>query len=162
MNFDHAFAALIGNEGGYSFNPADPGGETMWGITARVARSNGYQGEMKFMPRDFAKGLYQKLYWTAARCDDLPEVLRFQVFDAAVNSGVEQAALWLQRAAGVADDGAIGPATLAAAAVNPARVAVRLDAQRLKFMAARPTWPAFGRGWANRIGDNLEALAGEM
>lgn len=162
MDFDRAFDMLLGNEGGYSFNAADPGGETMWGVTARVARANGYQGEMRAMPRDTAKVLYRKLYWAACHCDELPELLRFQVFDAAVNSGVGQAALWLQRAAGVADDGAIGPATLAAATVNPARVAVRLDSQRLKFMAARPTWPAFGRGWANRIGDNLEALAGEM
>lgn len=162
MNFDRAFDALIGNEGAYSNNSVDPGGETMWGITARVARANGYQGEMRLMARGAAKALYLKLYWTPVRCDELPEVLRFQVFDAAVNSGVGQAALWLQRAAGVDADGSIGPATLTAAAAAPARAAIRLDAQRLKFMAARPTWPAFGRGWANRIGDNLEALAGEM
>lgn len=40
-NFEDAFRALIGSEGGYSFNPHDPGGETMWGVTARVARSAG-------------------------------------------------------------------------------------------------------------------------
>ncbi|HIA2409759.1 TPA: glycosyl hydrolase 108 family protein, partial [Burkholderia contaminans] len=34
-SFDDAFEALMGNEGGYSNSPADPGGETMWGITAR-------------------------------------------------------------------------------------------------------------------------------
>ena len=38
-SFDDAFDLLIGNEGGYVNNPADPGGETMFGITARVARA---------------------------------------------------------------------------------------------------------------------------
>jgi len=28
-SFDDAFRALIGSEGGYSFHPADPGGETI-------------------------------------------------------------------------------------------------------------------------------------
>ena len=49
-SFDDAFKALIGSEGGYSFNPADPGGETMWGVTARVARASGYAGPMKDLP----------------------------------------------------------------------------------------------------------------
>jgi len=162
MKFDDAFDKLIGNEGGYSNNSVDPGGETMWGVTARVARANGYQGDMRFMPRDFAKALYEKLYWTAVRAEELPELLRFQVFDAAVNSGDHQAVQWLQRAIGVTDDGIIGPATIAAAAVHPVRAAIIFDALRTEFLADRPTWPAFGRGWAKRIAANLKTLAGEV
>jgi hypothetical protein len=33
--FQAAFRELIGEEGGYVFNPADPGGETKYGITKR-------------------------------------------------------------------------------------------------------------------------------
>src|SRR5690625_2900639 len=38
-------------EGAYSNNPADKGGETMYGITVSVARANGYSGPMANMPR---------------------------------------------------------------------------------------------------------------
>lgn len=162
MNFDQAFDALIGNEGGYSFNANDPGAETMWGITARVARRNGYLGDMKALPRETAKGIAEEEYWTPAHCDALPPVLRFQMLDAAYNSGAPQAALWLQRAVGVKDDGAIGPATLAAvAAVPPLIIGILFDAQRLDFLTDRPTWGSFGRGWAKRIARNLHTLATE-
>lgn len=162
MDFDHAFDALIGSEGGYSFNAVDPGGETMWGITARVARANGFRGDMRFLPRETAKDIARAAYWNAVRADELPEMLRFQVFDAAYNSGPGQAAKWLQRAAGVADDGAIGPGTLAAACASPTRVGILFDAERQEFMADLPTWPAFGCGWAKRIAKNLRTLASEL
>lgn len=162
MNFDQAFDALIGNEGGYSFDAADPGGETMWGITARVARRNGYQSDMKVLPRETAKGIAEREYWMPARCDALPAILRFQMLDAAYNSGPSQAALWLQRAVGVHDDGIIGPATLAAVAAAPALITgILFDTQRLEFLTDRPTWGMFGKGWARRIAKNLRTLATE-
>jgi len=40
--------------------------------------------------------------------------LRALVVDAGVNHGVRRAAKWLQRAAGVEEDGIVGPRTLAA------------------------------------------------
>lgn len=162
MNIDQAFDALMGSEGGYSFNPDDPGAETMWGITARVARRNSYVGDMRALPRDTAKSIADREYWQPVRCDDLPPLLRFQMLDAAYNSGPTQATLWLQRAVGVKDDGAIGPATLAAAAAAPVLLTgILIDAQRLDFMTDRPTWGMFGRGWAKRIAKNLRILATE-
>ncbi|GAC1664587.1 MAG: glycosyl hydrolase 108 family protein [Candidatus Dormibacteraceae bacterium] len=162
MNFDQAFDALIGNEGGYSYDPADPGGETMWGITARVARRNGYTGDMRTLSRDTAKGIAEHEYWMPARCDDLPPILRFQMLDAAYNSGATQAALWLQRALDVTADGVLGPATLAAAAAaDPMVIAILFDSQRLDFLTDRPTWGMFGRGWAKRIARNLRTLVTE-
>lgn len=158
MTFDDAFDRLLGHEGGYSFNANDPGGETMWGVTARVAYANGYRGDMKVFPRDSAKAIYRKSYWDACRCDELPADVRFHLFDAAVNSGDHQAVLWLQRAAGVDADGAIGPATLAAvAAAVPDRLIRHIEGERLEFMTDLPTWAGFGRGWARRIADNLKA-----
>lgn len=162
MNFDQAFDALMGSEGGYNYNPADPGGETMWGITARVARRNGYTGDMRQLTRETAKGIAEHEYWMPACCDHLPPLLRFQMLDAAYNSGAPQAALWLQRAVGAKDDGVIGPATLAAAAAAPALITgILFDAQRLDFLTDRPTWGMFGRGWAKRIAKNLRILATE-
>jgi lysozyme family protein len=42
--FDREFEKLIDVEGGYTNNPDDSGGETMWGVTIAVARRNGYTG----------------------------------------------------------------------------------------------------------------------
>ena len=155
MTFDEAFDRLIGHEGGYANHPNDPGGETMWGITARVARAAGYLEPMRDLPRGLAKEIYRRQYWTPVRAEELPAAVRFSVFDAAVNSGVGQAVKWLQEAAGVTADGVIGPVTLAAANKDEWRVFARFNGARLHFMAGLPTWPSFGRGWARRVADNL-------
>lgn len=161
MNFDQAFDLLIGNEGGYSFNAADPGGETMWGVTARIARASGYVGEMRDLPRETAKAIYRAKYWTPLQADQMPDALKFHLFDAAVNSGVQQAIKWLQRSMDVGDDGILGPLTLAAALrANGQRLATRFTAERLDFMTSLPTWGNFGKGWARRIAGNLKQLAG--
>jgi lysozyme family protein len=157
MNFDQCFDQLIGNEGGYSYSPSDPGGETMFGVTAAVARANGYTGAMRDFPKDSAKAIYLQKYWSPIKADQLPDALRFHVFDAAVNSGVTQAAKWLQRIAGASEDGIIGPATLAAVSnLDGHAAAAAYNGLRLDFMTNLPTWGSFGRGWARRIASNLQ------
>jgi len=154
MNINQAIKQLLGNEGGYSDNPADPGGKTMYGVTERVARAFGYKGDMRDLPLSTATDIYRTNYWAPIKADQLPENLRFHVFDAAVNSGATQAIKWLQRAAGVTEDGVIGPRTLSAASMaTPAKY----SAIRLRFMTGLSTWSTFGKGWARRIADNLEA-----
>lgn len=126
--FDHAFERVIGVEGRYSNNPADSGGETMFGITAAVARANGYAGPMRSMPIDFAKKVYRSEYWDALRLDAIADIaprLAHELFDTAVNCGVGVAGRFLQRAlnglnlrgtlfADIAEDGRVGPVTLEA------------------------------------------------
>jgi lysozyme family protein len=156
-DFDTAFHRLLGHEGGYSCHPNDPGGETMWGCTVAVARAHGYQGPMRELPCDTAKAIYRTSYWDKVRADELPAEVRFDVFDAAINSGPAQAVKWLQRAAGVTADGAIGPHTIAAAqAMDGRALMARFTGQRLDFMTDLKTWPTFGRGWAKRIAANLK------
>src|SRR5690625_2810903 len=60
---------IIRVEGAYSNNPADKGGETMYGITVSVARANGYSGPMANMPRAVAERLYRDRYVVAPRFD---------------------------------------------------------------------------------------------
>jgi lysozyme family protein len=157
MNFDQAFDILLKHEGDYSDHQSGPGGKTRYGITEAVAREAGYRGDMRELPIDLAKRIYKSHYWDAVRADELPEAVRYAVFDAAVNSGRRQAIRWLQRAVGAKDDGIIGPVTLAAVrAADPERLLRRFLAQRLRFMTNLPTWPTFGRGWARRIADLLE------
>ena len=160
MTFDEAFDLLMGHEGGYSNHPADPGGETMWGITARVARRHGYMGDMRDLPRETAKTIARVEYWNPVRADELPEGVRFDVFDTSYNSGKKQSVKLLQRAAGVADDGVIGPKTLAAAHARPAaKLSLRFNAERLEFLCSLPTFGAFGKGWSRRVAGNLKIAA---
>jgi len=157
MNFDAAFAAILKHEGGFVHHPSDPGGATNMGITEAVARKVGYKGTMQDLPVDLAKRIYLEEYWKPMRADELPPAVRYAVFDAAVNSGVRQSTLWLQRALGVADDGALGAKTLAAAnAANPDALRARIMAQRLRFLTNLETFGAFGRGWTRRCCDIME------
>lgn len=159
MDFDAAFEHLMRSEGGYAFHPSDPGGETMLGVTARVARAEGYTGEMRHLPRETAKAIARRRYWDAVRADEMPPAMRYPLFDAAYHSGPAQAIKWLQRALDVKDDGQLGPMTLAAVHRAGARSAVLMTAERLDFMTSLPTWPAFGKGWARRIASILKGTA---
>lgn len=157
MNFDSAFDLLMMHEGGYSNIKADPGGETMMGITSATAKANGYDGPMSALPVAVAKAIYRKQYWDTVKADSLPEVLKFHVFDAAVNSGTTQAIKWLQQVAGTAADGILGSQTLAAvSALNAAEAVSAYSGKRLEFMTKLKVWPVFGAGWARRIAANLQ------
>ena len=152
MNFSDSFDKLIGHEGGYTPGKGDPGGETKFGISKRA-----YPGEdIPHLTLERARALYLRDYWGPAGCDAVPDGLRFQLFDMAVNSGVGRAIKTLQQAAGAAADGILGPVTLQALQRVPApRLVARFNGHRLAFMASLPTWPTFSRGWALRIADNL-------
>lgn len=152
MTFDQAFERLIGHEGGYVDHPADPGGETNYGISRRS-----YPGEdIRGMTLERTKTIYLRDYWQKAGCDYVPEPMRFDLFDMAVNSGVGKAIKTMQEAVGAHPDGVIGPKTLMLLdAADPARLRARFNGLRLAFMADLPAWPRFGRGWAKRVAANL-------
>lgn len=152
MNFDQAFEALIGHEGGHVNNPADPGGETQFGICKRSYPNEDIAG----MTLDRAKALYMRDYWTPAACESLPDGVRMDVFDMAVNSGVGAALRTVQKAVGAAADGVLGPVTRQAVQdMQPAQFVARFNAQRLLLMTSLPTWSTFGRGWAVRVAEQL-------
>lgn len=163
MNFDMAFDRLIGNEGGYIDNPQDPGGETSFGITRPTLREAislklvSYDTTIASLTREQAKVIYKALVWDRAHMDDYDPAIAFQVFDFAVNSGIETAIRKLQRAVGVADDGHIGMVTLAKIrSMIVTDVLMRFAAERLLFYTSLSIWPTFGKGWARRIAADLQ------
>jgi len=159
VTFQIAFDRLIGNEGGYVNNPADPGGETNWGISKRSYPDL----DIKSLTRDGAKVIYLRDFWNAGKMDQFDGVIAFQTFDIAVNSGIQTAIRMLQRAAGVADDGSVGPITLAAVqAAGGPQMVMRLIAERLDFWRKLSTWGTFGAGWAGRAAADLRYGAGDL
>lgn len=157
MNFDQAFDKVIGHEGGYVNDPKDPGGETKFGISKRAYPAE----DIKALTLDRAKVLYLAGYWKPAGCDSVPEVLKFDLFDMAVNQGVVAAVKALQHAVGAAEDGKLGPVTLGAIASTPG------DRLLFRFLAARlvaytqlddTRWQRFGRGWIRRVAANMAGL----
>lgn len=160
--FDQAFRIVIGEEGGLTTNPADPGNwtggacgrgvclGTRYGISAAA-----YPGlAIATLTLDAARAVYRRDYWDRVQGDSLSPPLALLVFDAAVNSGVSRAICWLQAAAGVAPDGVLGPRTLAAVGAKAGQgtaLLAEFQAQRLMFMAGLPTWRSFGLGWARRL-----------
>ncbi len=151
VNFDQAFDRLMGHEGVYTPGENDPGGETKWGISKRSYPNE----DIKALTRDQAKAIYLRDFWRRGQMERFDSALSFQVFDFAVNSGIGTAIRALQRAAGVADDGWIGPITINAIRANSGDVAILYVAERLEFMTRLANWPQAGRGWARRIADNL-------
>lgn len=155
MNFEKALDIVLRHEGGYSNHPSDPGGETMYGITKRVAMEHGYNGAMRSIPLHIVRDIYRKSYWLAGKCDQLPPVLRLIHFDSCVNSGVGRAAKWLQEAVGAVPDGIIGPLTLKAASRAGVPELEKYAQIRLAFLQRLTTFKTFGRGWTRRVNDVL-------
>lgn len=160
MNFDKAFSELMKHEGGYSNHPSDPGGETNWGVTKRVAQAHGYQGSMKLLPKDIAKDIAKKEYWDKVNAELLPAAVRYAVFDTAYHSGNRQALVLLQRTLGVTEDGVFGMDTLIAVkACNPDVLTRKYLGARLNFLTDLKNWKDFSRGWSKRIASLLSMEA---
>jgi lysozyme family protein len=151
MTFDTVFDRVIGNEGEYINDPNDPGGETNWGISKRTYPNL----IIKELTREQAKTIYLTDFWQKID-NDMPDSISYQLFDFAVNSGVETAIRYLQRALKVADDGHFGPVSKAALKeYSELIIILRLNGERLDFMTKLKNWPNAGKGWARRIAQNL-------
>jgi len=101
MNIDQYLEAIIDREGGYINHPSDHGYATKFGITEAVARSNGYQGDMRDLPLAVAKSIYKQQYWFEPQFDQINKIspaIAEELLDTAINCGVNFAKPLLQRA----------------------------------------------------------------
>jgi lysozyme family protein len=152
VTFDTVFERTIGHEGQYSNDPRDPGGETNWGISKRSHPNL----IIKSLTREQAKDIYLYEFWNIIEADTLPDSVAYQVFDFAVNSGIETAIRYFQRTLNVADDGNFGSESKAAMKkMTEPDMIMNLNAERLEFMTKLKNWPNASRGWARRIAQNL-------
>ena len=163
MTFDEAIKPLLKREGGYVNHKSDRGGATNHGITQStfsdwLSRHGQGWRDVKSLTVTEAAKIYQDNYWTPAKCDLLPDILREIHFDAAVNHGVIRAAKLLQQAVGVTDDGIIGPATLRAIAnTSNGYMLARYAAVRYRFygeiIKRDRSQLVFITGWMDRMSE---------
>ncbi len=152
VKFLTAINRVLGHEGGYVNDPADPGGETKWGISKRSYPNV----SISELTRNQAIAIYYRDFWLKAHCEELSEGAGYQLMDSAVNSGISQSIRFVQRAVGVGDDGVFGPVTLEALRkISKTDFIMLFLAERLEFMTKLRNWPNHGKGWARRIAQNL-------
>ncbi len=166
-NFNRAFEELIGNEGGFKCEAVDrmdwTGGQvgkgvlvgTKYGITAGKYPHL----DIKNLRLQDARDIYRRDFWDPFQGDKFPYELAFQIFDAEVNHGNTMGVRFLQRALNFSPkdvDGKVGPMTLRTIeGVDEDKINLRFLAVRLKYFTSCKTWNTHGRGWANRVADNM-------
>lgn len=154
---------LLVREGGYVNHPADRGGPTNMGITQRILAAwrrveSVSASEVATLTKAEATAIYKALYWVKPgfnHLDTSPVVIEL-LFDMAVHHGPGTAVRMLQRAAGVKDDGIIGPITRGVVGrLSGPTLAAGLMAERLDFigdiLTNRPNQYVFADGWLNRL-----------
>lgn len=173
MNIDQIIDGIIDREGGWVSHPNDKGGPTTWGITESVARGNGYTGDMRAMPKAFAREVYKRRYWLEpgfGKVAVLSNLIAEELADTGVNMGPATAVRFLQRALNVMNlehtvfpeivvDGVLGPTTLSALGAylkyrnqDGERVLLTAinclqGARYIEIVEARPQSEAFIYGW---------------
>jgi lysozyme family protein len=160
MNFDQAFEILVDpqHEGGYVNDPRDPGGETKYGISKRSYPMENIAG----MTLERAKAIYARDFWGPAGCDSVPDLLKYELFDFAVNTSAPghpvTAIKVLQLAAGSDVDGVLGPNTLLRVqGAEPGRLFRRFIGYAIQYYTHIPPErrDRYLAGWMNRVADNL-------
>ena len=168
ITFDEAFKRLIGHEGGYSTDRRDPGNwtggrvgvGTLKGTKFGLAANTYPNLDIKNLTLAQAKEIYKKDWWDKLGADGMHSAIVFQLWDFAINAGKSRAIKELQQAVGVPADGIIGPQTLAAVNSHDLNdVILSLTAERLKFYTSLSTFKTYGKGWTNRVADNLKYAA---
>jgi lysozyme family protein len=124
-------------EGGYVNDPADPGGETKWGISKKAYPDE----DIKALTPERAADLYYRDYWKKSGADKLPFPLCAVVLDSAILCGVARATRWWRESEG--DEVAV---------INFRRT---FHVDRVKHS---PSQRRFLAGWLNRCNDLLKLV----
>lgn len=133
--FNEWVEKLLTVEGGYANRVNDRGGETMFGVTRRLALHYlqkelpplaSWSGEMREFRRDMAIAVYRQEFWVPLKLEQLArwcKPIAFELGDTAVNCGKRRTVLFLQRALNllnweqrrwpdIEEDGILGPTTI--------------------------------------------------
>ena len=166
--FEKAMAHVAEWEGVYSNDKYDAGGETKYGVCMEFLRDLGTRGggdinhdgvvdrrDVIAVTKQDAKKIFKKEFWDKPKLERFHPIVAMMMFDSNVNCGCRQTNKLLQRAVKTADDGIIGPKTIAAAEAMPvSQIIARFSEQRRRFYnglaSNKPTQKKFLKGWLNR------------
>jgi lysozyme family protein len=168
ITFDEAFDRLINVEAGFTDNPSDDGNWTggrqgrglLKGTKYGIAANTYPDLDIRSLTLAEAKVIYHRDWWVKAGALDFDSAIVYQLWVFAVNANMETAKRALQRAVRVADDGQVGPRTVAAVkAMEKNDVLLRFTGQVIRHYTSLRRWPDFGKGWMNRTAEQLEYAA---
>lgn len=171
--FEQAVERTLQWEGGYSVDPHDPGGETLFGIARKRHPEWSGWNRVDELKKHFssdpkslagvlsadggllesAKLFYEDTFWDY---DDInSQAVANKVFDLGVNMGKALSVKFLQRAVGTPDDGIFGPKTCEA--TNNANGAALIEKLRCYALAyyksliqEDPDLKRYWNGWKRR------------
>lgn len=151
-----AILRILAEEGTYSCNASDRGGETNYGISKRWYPNL----DIKNLTINEASKIYHQDYWRKNHCHQLPPEIALMLFDTAVNQGGSFARKALQQALNVKQDSIIGSKTIAAAYAAPGLFLLtkltRLRCQRYTNLVQNENSQiTFIKGWIDRALDIL-------
>ncbi len=139
-------AEIVQREGGYVYDPSDPGGATKFGVTIHTMRRLGLDqngdgsvtsADVKRLSQAQAMDIFILHYFDKPSIAQLPQVLQASVFDMFVNAGSNAVKilqrLFIKMGFECVVDGAIGPQTIAVAVrANEAARAYLSDAYAIE------------------------------
>jgi len=157
------------NEGIYSNDPNDPGGETFLGISRHyfpnwegwklIDTGNFYTLTIKEVKNSkiypYVLEFYFNNFWKKLHMDDIPDSIKEIYFDSAINMGIKRAIKILQMSIDTLPDGIIGPITLKTLKVaNEKLLYERFKINRIGYYAKicneNRKLEKFLLGWINR------------
>lgn len=167
-SFETTFQRTIGHEGKFQANPKDRGNwtsgqvgvgqlkGTKWGLAAMTYPDL----DIANITLEQAKEIYHNDWWLKLKMERWPNVMKYQMFDAAFNHGTGRANQFIQFSVRVKEDGIIGPKTVTAVNMtDPNDIVMRFLAKRLRYFTEVKTWAEFSKGWTLRVAQCLEYAA---
>jgi len=155
-SFQIAVNLTLKHEGGFTDNPADPGGATNMGITQRDMPGI----FIRDLTINQAEAFYQSKFWNPLYSGIIDQNIANKLFDMGVLFGVGTAVQILQETLrstyNIGVDGNFGPETLAALnhfepVMLLAEYKQAMVNRAIAIGAARPAEQIFVSGWINRI-----------
>lgn len=145
---------ILLHEGGYVNHPADPGGETNYGICKR----NYPDLDIRNLTREQAVAIYYRDYWLRLNLSGIKDSRAvLEIFDMGVNAGLRTAVKIAQKLVGAFSDGVIGEETTGKINEFPGNFVELYKANRkiyyINLARRKPALGVFLSGWLNRVND---------